>query len=128
MRISDWSSDVCSSDLDAVDRYFSILGPALRKQIIRTPSELFNVLCTAPSIRPLGVTQIKWCYGLKDFLRTRLYPIKYHSKPHVFRFFNGPRCGESRTLCQYKIWSYYATWLPSGTASEDEEQIGRAQV
>src|SRR3546814_9019803 len=35
MRISDWSSDVCSSDLVALDRHFRIPAPAIAQEAQR---------------------------------------------------------------------------------------------
>src|SRR3546814_16442708 len=60
MRISDWSSDVCSSDLDAraiLERYYSARGGELteaRLRMARTPAgaELIpNRMSGAPGIR-----------------------------------------------------------------------------
>src|SRR3546814_14343431 len=40
MRISDWSSDVCSSDLESPHAYLSRLRMGLAAQLLRNPSTL----------------------------------------------------------------------------------------
>src|SRR3546814_3008310 len=47
MRISDWSSDVCSSDLPA-DPFLDMAGEDLRRRIFLTESETGQSLCLRP--------------------------------------------------------------------------------
>src|SRR3546814_17555447 len=44
MRISDWSSDVCSSDLEAVDKMDPLKRESPRNQVLKTQG-LGNLIC-----------------------------------------------------------------------------------
>src|SRR3546814_9164117 len=63
MRISDWSSDVCSSDLPSVNRNNRRIAPAIQG-------------------RPTSMARIGGCYNIADFqwqARKRLPTPPYHS-------------------------------------------------
>lgn len=53
-----------------------------------------------------------------------LFPIKHHTKPHVFKMTKDPITGDVRT--RYKIWSDYSTWLPTGAPSDAEHLNSRS--
>src|SRR3546814_7386916 len=57
MRISDWSSDVCSSDLEsdpgiALLQLFAVVGEGLSHQLSRLPGELQAELLSLVGLKP----------------------------------------------------------------------------
>lgn len=72
-----------------------------------------------PRHRPLSIERISYTYDVQHFLLEYMYRVANHSKPHLFWLRKNT---ENKTMCQYKIWSHYKIWLPSGVDATDQAE------
>src|SRR3546814_481054 len=75
MRISDWSSDVCSSDLDNIDLAREALGWPDGEAVMRRHRSGVSLAFAAPLDCPYAATEVnEWAWWAAVLLPTRAFP------------------------------------------------------
>src|SRR3546814_16674985 len=118
MRISDWSSDVCSSDLNDMVHLAQIQHFALRLSRPRT----------SPSIKDIGQVGPKWAGSTRALARRRRRNTRRKMGQGIGMFLQAilhtaqPRRGEAATICD----SHTARWADThdGTARPATARLG----
>src|SRR3546814_20048077 len=72
MRISDWSSDVCSSDLPGSAYQYTNSGYSLLAEVVRRASgQSLRVFCEDRIFRPLGMSHTHFQDKISDIVPDR---------------------------------------------------------
>src|SRR3546814_7420342 len=74
MRISDWSSDVCSSDLEAVDKMDPLKRESPRNQVLKTQG-LGNLICGLAGGLPMTAVIVRSSTNVAAGGKTRMASV-----------------------------------------------------
>src|SRR3546814_14335966 len=84
MRISDWSSDVCSSDLPGSAYQYTNSGYSLLAEVVRRASgQSLRVFCEDRIFRPLGMSHTHFTDKISDIVPDRAMPYTPTGNGHA---------------------------------------------
>src|SRR3546814_17203600 len=112
MRISDWSSDVCSSDLPGSAYQYTNSGYSLLAEVVRRASgQRLRVFCEDRIFRPLGMSHTHFQDKISDIVPERALSYTPTGKGYARQFLSYATAGRSEGLCvgkrsvrKWKTW------------------------